>query len=777
MESKIKKYFIRFLPYITIIVISIIIYWPLFFKNKIPFPGDLLIGAYYPWLDYKWGTITGVAVKNPNLSDVFSHILPLKYLAVDIIKSGHLPLWNTFSFSGTPLLANYNSAPLFPANIILSLPKYYSWALYIYAQTLFAALGIYLFIKKYSKNIFINITASLIFSLSALMSTWVEFGGGVWAMVTLPWILYFINRYIDHRKIISLILTSLSLSSLYFAGNYQIALFGSILIAVYLIFQYLNHRLSISTLLTIIIYLLLSVGLSAIVLIPAYFQSQLSVRSSEVYSQAYNFGLMSIQNFVRVFAADFFGNPTTYNYRGAFVYYENSPFLGTLLLPLILPLLFKPFRNKDNLFWWLILFFSLFLVLDSPLTQFIYRQHLPFLTYSSASRILFFSSLSAAVLCVYALPNLINRNYRRLAQFFCLILLSILAVGLIHLKFEGSPENFLISFRNSVIPVLILSFSIVLLQFNFQKKIYLPIIFLIFFVDLSHYFWKFNPFIDSSLVFPNTPALTFLQQQSAILRIARLNREILTPNTWIQYRLPSVEGYDPLSPENYSRYFNRVNQNKYFDGINRYTELYSPDYNFLSSLNVKYLIDINNEKNPNTISVSNSKNLKKIFIDKSTVIYENKNYLDRAYFVENTVTVKDHQKLAKIIDQENFNPLKKSVIISEDTLPDYWSLGKVSIDSYQDNSIRISTDNKGEGLLVVADTYDNGWHVYIDNSETRLYEVNGALRGVIVPKGSHSVKLNYWPKSVDIGLKVSFLSCLGMLLLSIYLFIKNKCSR
>lgn len=775
MENKIKKIFIKLLPYLTLVIISIIIYWPLFLKNKIPFPGDLLIGAYYPWLDYKWGTITGVAVKNPNLSDVFSHILPLKYLAVDIIKSGHFPLWNSFSFSGTPLLANYNSAPLFPANLILLLPKYYSWALYIYAQTLFAAIGLYLFIKKYSKNIFINITSSLLFSLSSLMTTWAEFGGGVWAMATLPWILYFINRYIDHRKIISLILLSLSLSSLYFAGNYQIAFFGSILIGIYLIFQYFYRRISISNFITIGIYVLFSIGFSAIVLIPAYFQSQLSVRSSEIYSQAYNFGLMSIQNFIRIFAADFFGNPTTYNYRGAFVYYENSPFLGTLLLPLILPLLFKAFRNKEIIFWWVVFIVSLFLVLDSPLTQFIYRQHLPFLTYSSASRILFFSSLSAAVLCAFALPNLINKNYRRLTQFFCLTLLTVLGISLIYLKFMGTPENFMVSFRNSVIPISILITCIILLHFNFQKKIYLPIIFLIFFIDLSHYFWKFNPFIDSSLVFPNTPALSFLQQQTGTFRIARLNREILTPNTWIQYQIPSAEGYDPLSPENYSRYFNRVNNNKYFDGINRYTELYSPDYNFLSSSNIKYLLDINNEKNPNTVTTSNLKNLKKIFIDKSIVIYENKNYLERVYFVENTVVVKDHQELANLIDQKNFNPLKKSVIISESALPNSWSLGEAIIDSYQNNSIKISTKNDGEAFLVIADTYDTGWHVYIDGSETKLYEINGAYRGVIVPQGSHTVLLKYWPKSVDIGLKVSFLSSLGMLLLSIYLFIKNKC--
>lgn len=770
------RIFRKIFPFLVLILLVVVIYWPFFFQGKIPFPGDLLIGAYYPWLDYKWGTITGVAVKNPNLSDVFSHILPLKYLVIDTIRSGQLPLWNPQSFSGSPLLANYNSAPLFFANLILFLPKYYSWALFILGQTLFAALGIFVYLKKYTLNIFIKLIAALVFSLSSLMSTWAEFGGGVWAMALLPWILFFIDRYLDRRQISSLILMSLALASLYFAGNYQIAIFGSLLVGLYLIFQIYDKTLLLKDIIPITTYIILAISLSALVLFPAYSQSLLSVRSSEVYSQAYNYGLVPLKDFIRIFAADFFGNPTTYNYRGSFVYYENSPFLGTLVLPLILPLLLKPFRNKKNLFWWAVLFFSFILALDSPLTQFIYQQHIPFLTYSSASRILFFTSLSAAILCVQALKNLIkDQKYRQLTKIFCLIFILILSICLIPLKLSGPLPDFTVSFRNSVIPIFLLISLAFILQLSFFKKLYLPIIFLLFFFDLSHYFWKFNPFINASLIFPKTPSIDFLQQQPGLFRVGRLNREILTPNTWIQYHLYSIEGYDPLSPQNYSRYFNRVNQNKYFDGINRYTELYVPDYNFLKSLNTKYLLSVNNEKTHTILTTTDSKNLKEVFTDKSVTIYENQNYLDRAYFVKNTITVNNHQELAKIIDDPKYNPLTKTVILSENKLPDSWALGKINIKSYQNNLVAIDTENSADAFLVLADTYDPGWQAYLDGQATKIYEVNGALRGVIIPKGEHNLIMKYLPKSVDLGLKVSLTSLLIMLLLSIYLFIKNKC--
>lgn len=40
-------------------------------KGLVPFPGDLLVGAYYPWLEYKWGYEVGVPIKNQLISDIF----------------------------------------------------------------------------------------------------------------------------------------------------------------------------------------------------------------------------------------------------------------------------------------------------------------------------------------------------------------------------------------------------------------------------------------------------------------------------------------------------------------------------------------------------------------------------------------------------------------------------------------------------------------------------------------------------------------------------------
>ena len=83
-----KFYLKKHWPYLLLILISIIFFWKFFFKGLIPFPGDMLVGAYYPWLDHKWGGfVTSVPIKNPLISDVFSQFYLWKQIIINSIKN------------------------------------------------------------------------------------------------------------------------------------------------------------------------------------------------------------------------------------------------------------------------------------------------------------------------------------------------------------------------------------------------------------------------------------------------------------------------------------------------------------------------------------------------------------------------------------------------------------------------------------------------------------------------------------------------------------------
>jgi hypothetical protein len=69
-------------------------------------------------------------------------------------------------------------------------------------------------------------------------------------------------------------------------------------------------------------------------------------------------------------------------------------------------------------------------------------------------------------------------------------------------------------------------------------------------------------------------------------------------------------------------------------------------------------------------------------------------------------------------------------------------------------------------MIVVSDTYFPGWIAYVDGARAPIYQVNGAMRGVIVPAGAHSLTMRYRPASVYEGAALSLIGILGAIVLS-----------
>jgi uncharacterized membrane protein YfhO len=65
------------------------------------------------------------------------------------------------------------------------------------------------------------------------------------------------------------------------------------------------------------------------------------------------------------------------------------------------------------------------------------------------------------------------------------------------------------------------------------------------------------------------------------------------------------------------------------------------------------------------------------------------------------------------------------------------------------------------GMVVLSDTFYPGWRARVDHQPAAIYEVNGGMRGVLVPRGSHTVTMRYRPLSAYIG---AALTLLGVLL-------------
>lgn len=798
----------RFTPVFFLIFVVVSIYYKFFLFGKIPFPGDLLVTSYSPWLDY-----FKFPVQNPLISDVFSQFFLWKYLSIESFKNLQWPLWNPYSFTGTPLLATYHSATLYPLNILLILPKYFGWGLFILSQTLIGLIGMYLLLSLWLSSRLARLTGSVIFALAGLMTTWLELGTAGHAIIWLPFSIYFIECFWANFRLRYLLLLIASQVFLILAGHAQIFTYSFIILIFYIFVNSFNRnkRKFSVCFFPPLIALFIALLLSSNQLLPSLDLLNKSIRIQETYTGEFNFGLLPLKDSLKFIVADFFGNPVTRNYWGFLNYSETSSFIGILTIPLLLFSYMYLKRNRISLFFLVLFPVSLLLTFDNYISYSIYQLRIPLLTSSYASRMLFITSFSAAILCGFAIDQIIKDRLEEKRLFKLAIWTWAICIGiftgaiLVHQIIENiiknaasskdlefylniylkdsdfALSNFVVSIRNSLIPFLITSafliFFVLLqrikLKFIHRSPIFLICITLLAFItfDLSRYFLKFNPFVSQKFIFPEVPALQFLQKQPGFFRVGREHAEVLPPNTWTAFNLQSLEGYDPIYLNQYGKFMHFLNGGDIRTGnSSRYAELsYKYDSSFIDAANVKFFIGIGRDRKGvipgDLINYHfNEAGYNKIFTDKSAIILENPKALPRVYFLPNFKVV-DYQTMQNIIMTEGFDP-RTTVLLEKDLkIATTSGKGQAGVVSYSPNNVKVETKTENPEILVLADQFDEGWKATVDGIETAISRANFIFRAVKVPAGSHEIIFSYYPKSFDIGLKITLAS---LLLISIF---------
>jgi hypothetical protein len=81
-----------------------------------------------------------------------------------------------------------------------------------------------------------------------------------------------------------------------------------------------------------------------------------------------------------------------------------------------------------------------------------------------------------------------------------------------------------------------------------------------------------------------------------------------------------------------------------------------------------------------------------------------------------------------------------------------------------DNRVEAVVEGDATSLLVVSQDLADGWRARIDGKAAELVAVDGALQGVFVPAGRHTVVLSYMPRSFLLGSAVSGPAFAGLVL-------------
>ncbi|AWY43546.1 hypothetical protein DKY63_27945 [Pseudomonas putida] len=99
------------------------------------------------------------------------------------------------------------------------------------------------------------------------------------------------------------------------------------------------------------------------------------------------------------------------------------------------------------------------------------------------------------------------------------------------------------------------------------------------------------------------------------------------------------------------------------------------------------------------------------------------------------------------------------------------NLVPVSIDTYRNGEVILSGQVDQESLVVLSDTWHSNWTAVLNGKKVPITKVDKAFRGVVVPAGSFSIRMEYQPKSLPWAFSSSFM------MIALLLFLVARCKR
>ena len=147
--------------------------------------------------------------------------------------------------------------------------------------------------------------------------------------------------------------------------------------------------------------------------------------------------------------------------------------------------------------------------------------------------------------------------------------------------------------------------------------------------------------------------------------------------------------------------------------------------------------------------------------------YRFAHFKPRAYLVEEVVTVPDAESAAEQLAQPDFDYWNAALVVGDSELGVGSPLApteSAAVVSRTANSIIIQATAEEPRLLVLSDAYYPGWQAEIDGIPTEILQTNVALRGVVIPSGSHTITMQFRPWTFSVGVAISLFTGLIVLL-------------
>ncbi len=748
----------RIFPIFIIFFVWLIFSKPFFLENKIPYPTSYQLNSLSLWNNNE--SYLG-PIKNPAMPDVVTQIMPWRYLTIESWKNLTIPLWNPYSFSGTPHLANYQSAAFSITNLFFFIFNFNNaWGLAVLIQPLLAGIFMYLFIRSLKLSQAAGIVASISFMFSGFITTWMSWTTLSLAISFLPLALYSLEKYFEIKKAAYLLILFISIPLSFFSGHFQISLYFLIFVILFLFFKLIETKNK-SAFIGSLIFLILGTLSASIQLIPSIELYQNASRSL-IFEKI---NAIPFYHLSTIISPDFYGNPVTRN--NLFGHYiEWNMFTGVVTF--FLSLYAISIRSKKIIFFIFMAILSLSFSLNTPILDALINLKIPVLSTSSLSRILCIFSFSISILAAYGIDKIkkdLEYKKYKLIIFWIISILVLISILWIYIlgKFIN-PDFTLIAKRNLILPS-ILSFGLIFsVLIGIKKeliKIGILIVIFITIFDMLRFSTKWQPFESKELAYAETPIIEEIGKLDK-------NYRIFTPfgeEGSVYFNFQSTGGYDPLYIKRYGEFSKSLSEGTLInaDRLGAYLPRegkYFPK--IIDVLGIKYVLqkksDIGKSWAFNFNNYPKNK-FKLIYEDNDFQIYKNLEALPKAYLVGDYTVEDNNQEILNKIYSDEFD-LKNSVVVEKDPGIKIGGgdTGDIKNINYSSNKISLITNSSNNSLLIIPDNYYPGWIAKINGKESEIIRANYTFRAIAIPAGKNNIEIIYAPLSFKVGALISFAS-------------------
>lgn len=775
-------------PLLTITCITIALFWMTFFKGYVPFPGDFLLSEYSPWKNSSYfGYVAGSIPHKAQYFDVVRELYPWKTLVIQQLKTGQIPLWNPYNFSGAPLMANYQSQTWYPLSFVyFILPQPIAWSMLVIAQILLGMIFMYLFAHSIGLSQPAAVLAAILFNLSSFSTVWLEFNTVWHTILWIPFILYLFERRLKTPPRFFTLLFVFSLFSSITAGHPQdfinCLIFISIYIAARLLFlDSITIKEKFSIIFELSILGITSFFTAGVQILPTVALFQASSRVPHDVPFIINNMLIQLWQLPIAIISDFFGNPATRTYTLPDTYINKSLSIGTVGFFLAIISLWSKKTYHCKFF---IALAGLLLVLatNNPISQLVYHYPIPLLSTGTPTRNLFIYIFCVSILAGAGFDSLKARvSIKKPFLLFGFLMSGIFALYIVKptLLYPFTEITTITAMKKSFAIALVLTIGTVL-SIIVGKKIPFVRSGIIFLASIELFwgFTKFNTFIPRAYVFPPNEIFEFLQKNAGINRFWGYGTARIEANFATQYGVYSPDGTDPLNLHWYNRFLQSSIDGNVAQTFNRTTRSdaqLTPGYGIndlpeniyrlriMDMLGVRYILDRSeNPKDENTFSADR---FKEILHQNNWIIYENIHAAPRYMLTDKVTYYATDKEFEDVFFDPSFDPRTTIALPSKyrnlDTKGEIRSQ-KVELLRYKPNEITFHVTTNKPQFLFISDTFDYGWKSFLDNTRVDTLLANYAFRAVYVPTGTHNVTMKYLP---DEFIQGAVLSILGVILL------------